>query len=295
MAKAKEAETAQTPGTNLAAPEASGLTLGKVSLDMLAEDGRTTAEDLGIRAQDIAIPFIKVAQKMTPQLSGRDPSHIEGLEEGDFFNSVTGERWSGADGIQFIPCAFKPSYTEWKPRDSGGGLVKDHGSDGAIEAKAVRNDKGKLVLPDSTPPNNHLVPSYMYYGLIRRNNGSYEQVVLNLYGSQLKKGKRWNALMLGLVVPADKSPTGREMKPKPYYKFYEITTVPEKNDQGEWMGMVIQYGPDVLSVPGGDELYIAGRNFAELVRAGRTSVKLDDFADDVAQETAAAAGTDKAF
>lgn len=291
MAKSDKAQTAE-PGTALAAPGAESKSLAtKIDLSILEEDSRASAADLGIRAQDVALPFLKVAQKMSKQLSQRDPLYIEGLQEGDFFNSVTNEVYRGDTGVLFIPCAFRPSYTEWKPRDSGGGLVKDHGTNAAIEAQATRNEKNKLVLPNG----NHLVPSLQFFGLVVKDGGLFDQVLFNMAGSMIKKGKKLNALILNLVIPANQSRTGKEVRsPKPWYMSYKVTTVPDKNSQGEWMNLDIQYGPQTLDLSNGDELFLSARNFALMVQQDKVKVKVDDYSEDIA-EAVATEESQKAF
>jgi hypothetical protein len=281
---ASKADSAKTPGTAVAAPGASQTTALAAALDpsLLMEDAQ---QDLGFRAEDVAIPFVKVAQKMSPQIDKRAAEYIQGLEEGDFFNNVTMEHWKGETGFLFVPCAFRPSYTEWRPRDTGGGLVKDHGMDDSVMKSATRDDKGKLVLPNG----NHLVQSGMYYGFIVNDNGGFSQVVVNLYGSQLKKSRRFNSLISTLQI--GHPTTGVPFRPAPFYKAYRFTTVPESNDQGSWMGVKIEYGPDLVTLPNGGNTYLAAREFRDLVTAGRAKVKLEEFEAEAKAEVV----SDKAF
>jgi hypothetical protein len=254
-------ETAQTPGTDVAAPEPGSKGVGQViDYQTLLADSQ---EDLGFRKEDIAVPFIKVLQSLSPELKKQNPKYIDGAEEGDFINSVTGRVYKGGTGIILVPAAFLPSYIEWKPRDSGGGIVKDWGTDGSIVDRCTRNDKKKLITPDG----NHLVQSGSYYVYIVNPEGTYDQAVFNLYGTQLKKSKNWNALISQLTV---ETPGGRIRAPF-MYSTYKLITVPEQNDQGAWMGVKVSYHKPTAEV-GGIDLYNMAKTFRELALSGAVKV-----------------------
>ena len=80
----------------------------------------------GFTADDIAIPFINILQKLSHQVDEDDALHIDGAKAGMLFNTVTEELFDGKDGIMFIPVHRVHSYSEWVPRDMGGGFVAQH-------------------------------------------------------------------------------------------------------------------------------------------------------------------------
>lgn len=253
-------ETAQKPGTDVAAPEPKAVG-DVIDFQTLLADSQ---EDKGFRREDVAVPFIKVLQSLSPELKKQNAKYVEGAEEGDFYNTVTGRLYKGGKGIVVVPAAFLPSYIEWRPRDSGGGIVKDHGTDGSVLARCTRNEKKKLV----TPEGNHLVQSGSYYIYVIDESHAPEQAVLNLYGSQLKKSKAWNALIAQLTV---ETPQGRI--PAPFmYQSYKLITVPEQNDQGAWMGVKISYHMPTVEL-GGAELYNMAKKFRELVKTGKVKTE----------------------
>jgi len=66
---------------------------------MFESDAGQGNENIG--SDDLALPFLKL-------LSGLDSvldTH-ETARKGDIFNTVTGEAFSGKDGISVIPCAY---------------------------------------------------------------------------------------------------------------------------------------------------------------------------------------------
>lgn len=73
---------------------------------------------------DLKMPRIALAQQMSPQLDEGNAQFIEGLKQGDMFNSVT-EEIIGKGPITFtVVRCDPPRYVEFNPREQGGG-VKD--------------------------------------------------------------------------------------------------------------------------------------------------------------------------
>ena len=66
--------------------------------NMFAADAGIGVNDLG--SEDLAIPFIKVLQKMSDELDD-----LEDAKAGDIYNTVTKEVIKGKDGVRLINCA----------------------------------------------------------------------------------------------------------------------------------------------------------------------------------------------
>ena len=66
--------------------------------------------------EDLALPFLKI-------LSGLDPllDELDTARRGDLYNTVSGQVYSGKDGIRVIPCAYQRRFIQWAPRGSGSG------------------------------------------------------------------------------------------------------------------------------------------------------------------------------
>ena len=67
--------------------------------DMFAEDAGAGLSELG--SEDLAIPFLKPLQKMSPELDS-----LEGAKAGDIYNTVTKEIVKGSEGVRVINCAY---------------------------------------------------------------------------------------------------------------------------------------------------------------------------------------------
>ena len=65
-----------------------------------------------VNALEMAIPFLKIASSQTPEVKKSNAKFVDGLEQGDIFNSVTKDFYKG---ISVVPCAFRVRGVEWSP------------------------------------------------------------------------------------------------------------------------------------------------------------------------------------
>jgi hypothetical protein len=236
------------------------------SVEMI--DYGADAGDLGFTKDDLAVPFIRILQSNSPQLQRGNAKFVRDARAGDFFNSVTQDYFGGEEGILILPVHFVRSYTEWRPRESGGGLVQDHGSDEAILRQCQRTDKNKLVLPNG----NYINEAAHYFVFQLLGDGQYTQGILPFASTQWRKARTWNTVMSGMVT---KTPQG--MRPLPMFAtIWRLTTVAESNDAGDWMGYKItKHGP-VHEHTDGRMVYEAARDFRQLVMSGAVQVKHEE-------------------
>lgn len=75
----------------------------------------------GMERSDLKMPRLSLCQSMTPQRKKTDPKYIEGLEEGQFFNTITGKVFG--NGLKFVPLLWYKSRILFVPQDEGGGLL----------------------------------------------------------------------------------------------------------------------------------------------------------------------------
>ena len=66
--------------------------------------------------------------------------------------------------------------------------------------------------------------------------GGYQNAVISMSSSQLKKSRRWNSLMLTQKV---EGPSG-SFTPPTYAIVYKLSTVSESNDRGSWFGYQVE-------------------------------------------------------
>ena len=96
-------------------------------------------------------------------------------------------------------------------------------------------------------------------------DGGYQNAVISMSSSQLKKSSRWNSLMLSQKV---KGPSG--MFTPPTYAFtYKLASVSESNDRGSWFGFSIEKGSQVTDA----SIYGESKAFAQSASAGAIEAK----------------------
>lgn len=225
--------------------------------EMFTQDAGSGFEN--VTSKDIAIPYYGILQALSPQVK-RGPAQIEGAKEGDIFNTVTMEVIPGETGIFLVPCAFEKMWVEWKPRDDGGGLVKQHKTDEILKI-CKPNDKGRMATPDG----NDIVDTAYHYVLRVWEDMRFERAIISMTSSQLKKSRRWLAQQMNLQVPVN----GKMINPPPYSHMYRVTSQHEEKDNFSWFGWQIHAGPSMLA---NIELYRIAKKFAQDVSSGMVEV-----------------------
>lgn len=232
----------------------------------------------GLDVKDIAIPYIAILQALSPQVK-KGLAKIEGAEEGDIFNNVTSKVVKGNIGISVVPCAYQKRYVEWNSRESGGGFVKAHVNE-SILMNTTKNDKGQDVLPGSK---HIVVTTAHHFVLVINEDGSYERAVISMYSTQLKKSRKWNAIMVGLQ---GRQPNGSVYQLPPFSRIYQLTTVQEVKDANTWYGWSIGT-PQAITRR---DVYEGAKAFSLSVNKGEIEVATPA-ADGGGDEKAPASGT----
>jgi len=216
---------------------------------------------------DMTLPRLALCQALTPQRSKSDPKYILGLTEGEFFNTITRERYG--EMVQLVPLLFYKTRILFGPMDEGGGLrcqspdnLIGIGEPGGTCIKcpfsqfgSARNGEGK-----GTACNQF----FNYAALIVNDGGVTPEglLVFSLKSSALKVAKDWNALI-------------RIRNLDIFAGVYEVKSVERKNDVGRWYEPVINPAGNVTR-----ETYesakIAYQAVAELNRAGKLRHDVSD-------------------
>jgi hypothetical protein len=214
-----------------------------------------------------AIPFISILQSGSPQCKKSEGAYIKGAEEGMLFNTVTQEVLSGEIGITVIPCHYERVFLEFGDKDLG-----DNGFYGAHLPTSERvlstpvategNRAGKLVTNDQ-----HLLSdTRQHYVLLVKPDGTFSPAVIGMSSTQVKASRTWMSKMDGIKF---KRADGSVYTPPMFSHTYQLTTVPQKNDQGAWMGWKIEVKETVTD----PQLYNAAKAFREAVVAGTVKAK----------------------
>lgn len=75
----------------------------------------------GTRLEEQTVPFLRMAQGLSPELNPGKGEHIPGLALGMIYNTATREKYAGI-GVPFIACKKEYGYGQWIPRDLGSGF-----------------------------------------------------------------------------------------------------------------------------------------------------------------------------
>ena len=219
------------------------------------------AKGLGnIGQQDLALPFLKILGQLSPEVNKRDGKYCEGAEPGMIFNSVSGDLYDGAKGINVIPAFYKLEYVEWKDRGEGSGgpvAVHDFSSDIMSQTKADANFKDRL------PNGNYVEKTASHFVIITGDNPT--TALISMKSTQLKISRKWNSMMSGIKL---KGKNGL-FTPASFSHIYRLKTTQMSNDKGTWFGWdVSKVGPITDT-----SLYQQAKTFSENISKGSVKAK----------------------
>ena len=257
--------------TEVALTERLSVVLPAITDDLLA-DAETMAPEF--ERDDLALPFLRILQDLSPEVKKSKPEFVEGAEPGDFLHSITRRVWKGSTGLTVVPVSYERRHIEWKLRTEGGGFVKDWGYVPDLLATCSRNEKNQDILPNG----NQLVATAVYYLLILTQDAeggvvAVEEAVLPLKATQLKRARQWNALISSRKIQHPK--TGQYLTPPMFYGTYLLTTVEESNDQGTWASLKVEPVGTVETMGAqGVQIYQMAKHIAAMVKRGERKADL---------------------
>ena len=221
------------------------------------EDAGAGVDDLG--REDLAIPFVYLLQTNSPELE-----EIDGAKAGMLLNTATKRLYEEA---MFVPCHRQHVYTEWVPRDQGGGWVGMFEPDDDVvkRAKADAEEFGKY----RTREGNDLVETFYVYGLLLDDEDGPQAVVLPFSSTKIKKYKTWMTVISNIKV---EQPDGRRITPPMFAHVFRIQTVQDENPKGKFKNYAISLrdGSAMQSrLAPDDPIYLEARAFRELAVQGR--------------------------
>ena len=164
----------------------------------------------GIGRDDILMPRLGLAQKMSPEIDPTSPKRIEGLEFTDLFNSLSRMVY-GKGPLHFVILRRdNPRWVEFNPIDQGGGIKDMNVPPGDPRTKFTTGPDGQRVKPVAT----------MFYDFIVLLLNDFDPsaplenvVALSLKSSAIKAAKHLNFLV---------QQRGRKLICKGVYAIYKI-------------------------------------------------------------------------
>lgn len=178
-----------------------------------------------VSVKDIAIPFLKILQDLSPEIKKSKPEYIEGAEPGLICNTVTGELYKQ---LRVIPCFFNSVVNEWKP--NRGGFVATHEVSSPVVTGAQRINNGKGGFSLQTKAGNELVDTANWYVLIEGKDGQWTWGVIAFTMTALKKSRKMMTQLQSIRMDGKNGP----FMPPIYGHILDVTTALEQKDQNEW-------------------------------------------------------------
>lgn len=209
-----------------------------------------------VTASDLLIPRVTILQKLSPQVDEDKPLFDPKARVGMIYDVGLQEGFK--DGLHILPVHFVKQYLEWHPRKSGKGLAGIHATDEILE-KAVRDEKNRPTLPNG----NYIAETAQFYFL--NLSAAKRRSFLPMTSTQLKKARRLLTLATNeKLMRAD----GSEFTPPLFYRTYKLTTIPESNAEGSWMGWVVERDVAMDELPGWQQLMHDVKDFRAALTKG---------------------------
>jgi hypothetical protein len=219
----------------------------------------------GQSGEDYALPFLGLLQPNSPELE-----NIEGAKQGQLINSVSQELFEGDVGVPFIPCTTEHCYVEWRPREKGGGIVKNH----ALDSKEVAEARAKVrVGKYVNAEGNELVETFYVYGVAILPDGPMAMAIA-FTSTKIKVYKAWMTRAKSVMV---QTPNGK-VNPPLFAHIYHVRSTKEENTKGKFWNYDIKTNRPTLEesrLAPNDDLYVMARDLRDAVVGGMTRLRTD--------------------
>ena len=225
-------------------------------------------------SQDMAVPFLRILAQLSPQVNKRDGAYVEGAEAGMMFNTVANKAYDGEKGVAVVPCYYNRRFVEWAPREKGGGYFGSYHPDDPITNTTTKNERGEDILPNG----NILTNTAQFFVILLDDDGP-QRCLITMSSTQLKKARKWVTQMQAL---SGTKSNGESYTLPMMSHTYQLSTVAESNDKGNWFGWdIAKVGMMDLSLdkdgkphnPTDHANFSMAVEFAKSVKAGEVEVK----------------------
>jgi hypothetical protein len=242
------------------------------------------AEDLGsgfenLTQEDLAVPFIAILQKNSPQVEEGNGKLIPGAKAGMLINTVSNDLYDGKEGIRIIPVHRDRSYVEWIPRDDGGGFVGVHQPDDDKVKDAIKKAGrriGKLKIND----NNDLVETFGLYNLLLMPDGSFIRNIIAFTSTNIAAYKRLMTMAQSIQLAGE---GGRPVIPPLFSHVYRLKTEFTQKKNFTWHKFIASFdGPNAAAcrLDPQHPLYEQAKEFRALLMSGRASASYESLHQD---------------
>lgn len=244
--------------------QSTALAASEISLaDMVCDAGAGTET---VRQEDMAIPFLKLLQKMSPEVES-----VDGARPGMFFNTVTGEL---SQTIDIVPCAFQARFNRWAPGNGGfrGSYQPEEVINKSIPGMSEHGGRYYIDVPEGMdvdhkkPQVDCLTDTRNHFVLVFTSEGLVSPAVLSMSKTAIKKSKRFIAQIRGIQA---KGPDGKPFNPPSFSHVYSLSSVKETNEHGTWYSPQIDMGGPLVY----RDVFVQAKEFNKLVMSGEAKVQ----------------------
>lgn len=251
-------KTEETKEVGGALAPAASTAVAMPAIDFYADAGAGMEE---ADKDSFAIPFLSALQGLSKQIET-----VDGAKPGLLINTVTNELMKSA---LFVPVAFQRRYLRWVPRNKGGGF-KGQMMVSEVDALVAAGDaardesdegRGRLMFEGD-----ELKDTRIHFGLLLKEEGGWQKVIISMAGTQVKRSKRFMAQIGNIQI---KAPNGAMITPPSFSHTYLVTTEKEQNDKGTWYS----FNFDLKERVSDPALYAAAKDFYAQIVSGKVVVQ----------------------
>jgi hypothetical protein len=192
-------------------------------------------EGLGnIDKDDLILPRLALCQSSNDERKRSHKKFIEGLEDGDFFNSLTRQNYGNT--ITVVAINYSKTRIYFKPPvGSGVMLCRSMNSinGGKLHPESCDTCEHSKYVGDNPP----VCTKFANFAVLLLANPSPELLMMSFKSTGLSAAKQWTSRLNSTKVPQDK---GQEEKIAPAYSsYYEIKSQEQTKPKGTFYGPVI--------------------------------------------------------
>jgi hypothetical protein len=219
-------------------------------------------------AEDYQIPYLKVIVSASPQRKKDNNNYIQGAEEGMIFNSVTQKLYNE---LIVLPVYYRRRYTEWHTdRDKATSPINTYTIEEYEKMKrdgrVVRNENNIEILDDG---DTYVQNTAEHYVIVVEEDGSWNQAIIKMKSTQLKKSRTWNSIMAN-----QRRIDGDEIyQPKDFARSYKLSTKSVPGKKGDYYDWVINQDKwiDELDNPNIEKIFSDAIKFEKAIHKGEVS------------------------
>lgn len=186
--------------------------------------GVNTTEGLeNVSREDLVLPRLSVCQAMSPQRKKTMPQYIEGLADGEMFNTVTKDIYG--ERVEVIPILYSKSRIYFRDLAAGGGILcqSRNGIDGGTIAPTCEACPNSRFAENGDTPKCNVFMNVVSMILPQR-----QLIILSFKSTELKAARAWVTLMKSRNKPA-------------YTQVYSVGVASQKNQKGEFFVRTLDF------------------------------------------------------